>query len=156
MPDFSITDIWLPQSFFDKDCEAVNRALQAYDARVHFGLNQATGDWCAFYEMPRGSNPQHIPILGFGKRIPSPDEAVRRLHRADTVKHGMRIFTDMEKHNRQLRKEREARVSEQTAIAVEGLESFLHAQGATPYHRSLPKKDPKQRGYSAFASRKDK
>lgn len=83
--------IWLPgQGVVDLGPMKIHRALQAYDERLIFGrINDEShpgyGDWVAFVKMPHGQNP--VPVIGFGKEMPTPEEAVARCDRANTRKH---------------------------------------------------------------------
>lgn len=101
--------IWLPgQGVVDLEPMRVHRAVNAYDERLMFGrINDEShpgyGDWVIFVKMPHGEAP--LPVLGFGKQIPTPEEAVRRADEANTRKHGQKLLDDFHKE----RKSREYR-----------------------------------------------
>lgn len=109
----------------------VHRALQEYDERLMFGRNEKTGDWCAFVKMPHGQAP--MPVLGFGRTIPTPEEAVRRCYKADTKRHGSKIFDQMQAHNARIREAKEKATSEQAEVAAEILDYGYRVMGAHPF-----------------------
>lgn len=83
--------IWLPgQGVVDLGPMKIHRALQAYDERLLFGRNEDNGDWCAFVKMPHGQAP--VPVIGFGKELPTPEEAVRRCDAANTRRHNDQLL----------------------------------------------------------------
>ena len=88
--------IWLPgQGVVDMGPMKVHRALQAYDDRLMFGRNSdpnhpGYGDWCAFVKMPHGEAP--VPVIGFGKELPTPEEAVKRCDAANTRRHSSQLL----------------------------------------------------------------
>lgn len=93
------TRLWLPgQGVVDLAPMRVHRAVQAYDERLVFGRindesHPAYGDWVIFVKMPHGRAP--LPVLNFGRELPSPEEAVRRADAANTRRHGMKIMDDI-------------------------------------------------------------
>ena len=83
--------IWLPgQGVVDMGPMKVHRALQAYDDRLMFGRNEDTGDWCAFVKMPHGQAP--VPVIGFGRELPTPEDAVKRCDAANTRRHSTQLL----------------------------------------------------------------
>lgn len=83
--------IWLPgQGVVDMGPMKVHRALQAYDDRLMFGRNEDTGDWCAFVKMPHGQAP--VPVIGFGRELPTPEDAVKRCDAANTRRHSSQLL----------------------------------------------------------------
>jgi hypothetical protein len=128
--------IWLPAQHTNRQLDRLNRALNQYDERLRFGRNEDNGDWCVFLCL-RGERP--IPVLGFQDEIPEPDEMIRRVEAADTRKHGDKILIEMEEHNNRLRAEVREKADEAEWQLAEGMESFLHAQGKTPYTRIFSK-----------------
>lgn len=105
--------IWLPgQGVVDLGPMKVHRALQAYDERLIFGRNTDTGDWCAFVKMPHGQAP--VPVIGFGKEMPTPEEAVQRCDRANTRRHGDQLL-DLIKRDDERRRAALDKASEESA-----------------------------------------
>ena len=136
-------NIWVPDSYADKALVSLNRAVREYDERLMFGLNETNGDWCVFLKMPHGQPP--VVVLGFQYTLPEPAAVLAKLRECDTRVHSDGILERMNAHNDALRKPSRDRADEAIEQAAEGWESYLHRRGDTPYHRSLPKKDPKQR-----------
>jgi len=101
------TKLWLPgQGVVDLAPMRVSRAVQAYDERLIFGrINEPDhpgyGDWCIFVKMPLGHKPEILPVLGFGKEMPTPEEAVRRADEANTRKHGAKLLDQIMRQERQ-------------------------------------------------------
>lgn len=129
--------LWLPESHTDKQLTTLNRALNSYDERLRFGRNEDTGDWCVFVLMPHGQKP--VSIMGFGHTIPAPDEMMQRVMRADMRRFGDELLEEINAHNEKLRQPARDKAEDAEWQMAEGMESFLHAQGKTPYHRSHSK-----------------
>ena len=119
----------------------VDEAVREYDARLSFKMNNETHQWCIYISMPHGHS--EVPVLGFPD-IPHPDDALKRLYRADALRHGEKILDDIDRNNKAIKDKLEYASSEASGQVAEVAESALHREGKTPYHRSLPKKDPKQ------------
>jgi hypothetical protein len=147
LPQFT-DNIWLPGSAYDKHITSLNRALRQYDERLEFGRNMDNGDWCVFV---RAERDQLIPVLGFQNEVPTIEEMLERVQAADTKRHGDRILKSINDHNEQLKQEKRDAAEEGEWQLAEAMESFLHAQGKTPYYRSLNKayESKKRRGKSA-------
>lgn len=137
--------LWVPDSFADKALVSLNRAVREYDDRLVFGRNEINGDWVVARKMPHGQAP--IPVLGFQYDLPEPEHVLQRLRECDTLVHTDQL-DKMNAHNESIRDVSRAKADEGSSIAAEGWESFLHRKGKTPYSRSLPKRDPKQRSSS--------
>lgn len=135
--------MWLPDSYASKQLVTLNRVVREYDERLRFGRNETNGDWVVFRMMPNGEDPR--PVLGFQYDLPTPDHVIDRLRAADTTVF-VNQLEEMNAHNRAIQDGFKAKADEATEETAEAWESFLHRRGDTPYHRSLPKKDPKQRG----------
>lgn len=119
----------------------VDEAVREYDYRLSFKLNNETNQWCIYISQPHGHD--ELPILGF-QGIPHPDDALKRLYHADALRHGEKILDDIDRHNKAISEELDYKAREAVEYTAEVAESALHREGKTPYHRSLPKKDPKQ------------
>jgi hypothetical protein len=124
------------------------------EGKLTLGRHKESGEWVLFLR-PK-ANPFGLdapyPVLGFGQELPSPEHVERVLHETDTRRNGDRILKDIQENNERLRKPSRSRADDATAQLAEAAESFLHAQGRTPYHRSLRKRDPIHR---QFATGKD-
>lgn len=138
--------VWLPESYHDKKISSVQRALTQYDELLRFGRNEDTGQWCVFRLMPRNSDniPELWPIIGWDE-IPEAEFVMHKVQDADLMRNGDAILREIERKNAARSKRMEDAAQEGAGEAAEALESFLHAQGKTGYHRSLRKLDPKQR-----------
>lgn len=135
--------IWVPDSYADKELVSLNRAVRNYDERLMFGRNETNGDWCVFVRMPHGNPP--VAVLGFQNQLPTVETLLERVRRADTKATADDRLEAMNRHNARLRADAAAKADDGIGAAAEGWESFLHRRGDTPYHRSLRKRDPKQR-----------
>lgn len=140
----------------ERNHTALARVIAANDpeGKLTIGRHLETGEWVLFLR-PR-ANPFGLdapyPVLGFGKELPSAERLERILFETDTRRNGDQILKDIQENNEKLRNPSRIRADEATEQVAEAAESFLHAQGRTPYHRSLPKRDPIHR---QFATRKD-
>jgi len=134
--------IWLPgRGVVNQQAKRVDRAVHEYDERLFFG--EWHGDFVVYMTMPHGTDP--LPILNFGREMPTPDTAIERLSLSDARKRGAEILQDLIRHNNSVESKYEEAASEGAGLAAEAVESFNHRIGNTPYHRSLPKRDPRQR-----------
>lgn len=125
------------------DARRVHAALNEYDERLIFDRNLATGTWAAFVKMPHGETPQ--PVIDFGLEVPSVDQALARVRAADSLVQGERMLVDINQHNDKIREPGRANWDRIIGELAEVAESAAHREGLTNYHRSLPKRDPKQR-----------
>lgn len=115
----------------------VDEAVREYDERLGFGMHEQNGDWIVYIKLPYWSagdgypllEGQPIyPVLGFGRRIPYPDEVVSRLRKADTWEHGHKILNEMNNENIRLRRDAEEKANE---AIIEGAERIEHAMRKT-------------------------
>jgi hypothetical protein len=126
-----MTKIWIPgRGDYDMRAWKVDRVVREYNDRLMFGRNEDTGDWCVFIEVPRPDPP--VPVLGFGTEIPEPEEALKRLYKADTARHGMKIYDEIVKSQEEY-KERYRKASDEASEETsEVLEHFLRKRGKSP------------------------
>lgn len=122
--------------------KAAYKAVKEYDERLLLGRHAQTQEWVVFLE--HGVDDRPYPILGLGHELPHPDDIKKKIFQADAVRNGEAILRQINATNEKVQKEYRDAADEATGGMAEGIESFLHRQGRTPYHRSLPKKDPKQ------------
>jgi len=126
--------IWLPgQGVVDMAPMKVHRAVSQYDERLMFGRHE-NGDWCIFVKMPHGKKP--LPVLGFGRELPTPEEAVRRADAANTRRHGQKVLDQIMADDRRRRREVEKR-SEQLAETYADI--MIEAQGVKAPQIFVPK-----------------
>lgn len=126
------------------DYKSASKAVKQYDERLVLGQHQVSGEWVIFVEKgPLDGAP--FPVLGLGRELPHADEITKRLFQSDTRRHGDTILREMNRRNEDRRKALDKPADDATGILAEGVESFLHAQGKTRYHRSLRKQDAKHR-----------
>ncbi len=138
--------IWLPgRGVTDFQERRVDAAVREYDETLRFGRNNDTGQYCIFM-VKRGSAP--LPILGFNE-IPHPDDALRKLWKTDTLRHGNEILDTMNAENEEVHTERRAAADQANGIAAEGFEWLMRDQGQTPYGKIfMNHRHKKMGGYS--------
>lgn len=131
--------------------DKVDRAVSDYDERLIFAQHPENGQWCVFLkanadmdydrEMLSIHGYNVVPILGFDD-IPGADEAIRRLYKADTVRHGEYILDQINAQNEAAKAEREVAASEGTQAAAEAFDWFKRAEGVNSQSRIfIPGKD---------------
>lgn len=127
--------IYLPGvGMVDTAVMRVHRAVNEYDERLSFRRNEDTGDWCVYIAMPHGQEP--IPVLGFGTEVPHPEDAVKRVYAADTVRHGEAILDRINRDNEAIREEARYRASEASGDTAERIEKLMRAHGESPVIKS--------------------
>ena len=107
-----------------------DRAVKEYDERLFFARNYDTWDWCVYVRMPGGE--PAMPVIGFGREIPSVDEVLRRVSNADTMRHGWQIFDDIQKSQEAHKKKFRDAADEATEESAEVVEHFLRGHGKSP------------------------
>lgn len=137
----------------DLDEEAHDRALRKVieendpEGKLTLGRHHATGEWVLFLK-PR-ANPFGLdapyPVLGLGTTRPSAEYLQQVLYETDTRRHGNEILNKIQENNARMRKPSVEAADDATGQLAEAVASFLHREEKTPYRRSLPKQDPKQR-----------
>ena len=145
------TNIWLPgQGVVDLEARRVSAAVEAYDPRLFFGRiteegHPGYGDWVIFVKMPHGEPP--VPVLGFQYQIPTPEEAVRRAHAANTRAHGDQLLRLVEADHAKMKEQQEKAADELNEELVELMESGIHRMGGGAKRRVYMsgRKDPNGR-----------
>lgn len=124
-------NIWLPHKG-DTNIAAwkVDSIVNEYDERLMFGRNEETGDWCVFIKMPSPQRP--YPILGFGNVIPDPSEALDRLIRSDTMRHGDTIYRDVMRSQKKFKDDLEYKADQASEDSVERIEHLMRMNGDSP------------------------
>ena len=146
-------EVDLEQEMYDRKLRSVIAEFDS-EGKLTLGRHHQTGEWILFLKAranPFGLDSPY-PVLGLGRERPTPDFLRQVLRETDTRRNGDEILKKIQKNNERLRKPSRDAADEALEILAETAESFLHREGKTPYHRSLPKRDPKHRAYS---TRKD-
>jgi hypothetical protein len=133
-----MTALWIPgRGSMDTRAYRVDRAVNEYNDRLSFGRNEDTGDWCVFMRMP--SPEPLLPLFGFGDSIPEPDEVIKQLWKADSLRHGDKILNQIIREQEDRKKRYEYAASQASEESAEVLEHFLRKKGKSPIVKSLPK-----------------
>lgn len=138
-------NMWVPNSYEDREAFAVNKAVREYDPDLGFGRNELTGQWCIF--LKQGTNEitkeSDLPILGFGS-IPHPDDAVKRLYESDARRRGREIIDAIQRHNDDLQRQSDVRAQEASDETAEAFEWGFRKMGAAPVTKAfIPHDVPK-------------
>jgi hypothetical protein len=128
----------------------VDGAVNEYDERLLFAQHPENGQWCIMIKMPAsydGPDGLHlgtdrvIPILGFDD-IPHPEDALRRLYKADTLRWGEQMLDDMHRRNEARKKELGRAADDATGQTAEAMEWANRVTGTHPQKRIfVPGKD---------------
>lgn len=140
--------IFVPgRGMVDLSMTQVDRAVREYDERLLFATHPETGQPGIFIKMERDFEWESALDIG-GDRVvavcmfrdvPSPDEALRKLHQSDSMRHGEQMLDDIHRHNNAIKAQGEYRASEGTGVAAE-VHEFLHRKsGDARYHHSFRK-----------------
>lgn len=106
----------------------VDKAVHEYDERLFFARNIQTGQYCIYMKMPHGE--PDLPILGFDD-VPHPEDALKRLYHADTLRHGEKILDDMNRHNEKLREAARKQAEDGAEQVAEVVEWASRKEGLT-------------------------
>jgi hypothetical protein len=154
-----MSTIYVPgRGAMDLDCRRVDIAVNEYDERLFAARHPRTNIPSVFVKVSPFTDwlnedfgvdiagQRAMPVLAFPEGWPSNEVVLRKLIASDAKRRGTAILDEINDKNAQLRRNAEY-IQQQAAEAVaEVQESFEHRQGLTKYSRSLPKRDPKQRG----------
>lgn len=135
--------MWVPRSHSFRNVTAVRKRVQEYDANLSFGQNPDNGQWCIFlrHGTMEASSEGDFPILGF-RDIPSPDEAIKRLHQTDALRRGREILDAVEREAERERKALQAKHDDVDGQVAEALEWAHREMGTHPVPRIfVPGKD---------------
>jgi hypothetical protein len=129
--------IYIPgRGSVDSDVYKVDRAVNQYNDRLSFEFNEAGQDYCIFMRMPYPERP--VIILGFGEKVPHPDEACKRLWESDTMKHGDRILNDILKSQEDFKNAKRYAADQASSDSAERIEKFLRGKGHSPIVKVFP------------------
>tara|TARA_R110000822_G_scaffold159419_2_gene299062 strand:- start:382 stop:810 length:429 start_codon:yes stop_codon:yes gene_type:complete len=123
--------IYIPgRGSVDSDVYKVDKAVNQYNERLSFRLNEDTGDYCIYMRMPRPE--PDLPILGFGVSVPHPDVACKKLWESDTMIHGEKILDDILKSQAEHKKRLQYDADQASSDSSERVEKFLRGKGLSP------------------------
>lgn len=138
-----MTSLYLPGvGNVDPDVYRAHLVAHEYDDRLTFRVNEQTGDYCVFVKTPRPhseDNPPEVPVLGFGKTIPSRDELLRKLDDADTLKHGDRLLRRIRKNNEAVLAQNKYKADQRIGEAAELMERPLRLEAMAPFRSFRPR-----------------
>jgi hypothetical protein len=129
--------IYIPgRGSVDSDVYKVDRAVNQYNDRLSFEFNEAGQDYCIFMRMPYPERP--VIILGFGEKVPHPDEACKRLWESDTLRHGEKILNDILKSQEDFKNAKRYAADQASGDSAERIEKFLRDRGKSPVIKVFP------------------
>ena len=129
--------IYIPgRGSVDSDVYKVDRAVFQYNDRLSFRLNEDTQDYCIYMRMP--SPEPDLPILGFGRTVPHPDEACKKLWESDTMIHGEKILNDILKSQEEFKNAKRYAADQASGDSAERVEKFLRGKGHSPVVKVFP------------------
>ena len=137
--------IYIPgRGSVDSDVYKVDAAVRQYNERLSFGLNEDTQDYCIFMRMPHPE--PTLPILGFGREVPHPDAACKKLWESDTMIHGDKILNDILKSQEEYKAALRYNSDQASADSAERVEHLMRMNGDSPVIKSFSKKEVSKRG----------
>jgi len=137
--------IYIPgRGTVDSDVYKVDAAVRQYNERLSFKLNEDTQDYCIFMRMPYPE--PDLPILGFGREVPHPDLACKKLWESDTMIHGDKILKDILKSQEDFKNAKRYAADQASADSAERIEHVMRMKGDSPVIKSFSKKEVSKRG----------
>ncbi len=137
--------IYIPgRGSVDSSVYKVDAAVRQYNERLSFKLNEDTQDYCIFMRMPYPE--PDLPILGFGREIPHPDLACKKLWESDTMIHGDKILNDILKSQEDFKNAKRYAADQATEDSAERIEHVMRMKGNSPVIKSFSKKEVSKRG----------
>lgn len=130
--------IYIPgRGSVDSNVYKVDAAVRQYNDRLSFGLNEDTQEYCIFMRMP---HPEPVlPILGFGREVPHPDAACKKLWESDTMIHGDKILNDILKSQEEYKAALRYNSDQASADSAERIEYLMRSRGDSPVIKSTRK-----------------
>ena len=128
----------------DSGVYKVDTAVRQYNERLSFGLNEDTQEYCIFMRMPHPE--PTLPILGFGREVPHPDVACKKLWESDTMIHGDKILKDILKSQDEYKKMLRYNSDQASADSAERVEHLMRMNGDSPIIKSFSKEEVSKRG----------
>lgn len=135
MPDYTNkANIWVPPSVTHREAASVAVAVRDYDPNLSFGRNEKTGQWCIFLRQgtSEATAQADLPIMGFND-IPHPHDALRRLQQADALRTGREILDNLERVNRDIRKDSELKADQAVQESAEAFDWGFRQMGKAPH-----------------------
>jgi hypothetical protein len=137
--------IYIPgRGSVDSSVYKVDAAVRQYNERLSFKLNEDTQDYCIYMRMPYPE--PDLPILGFGREIPHPDLACKKLWESDTMIHGDKILKDILKSQEDFKNAKRYAADQATEDSAERIEHVMRMKGDSPVIKSFSKKEVSKRG----------
>jgi hypothetical protein len=137
--------IYIPgRGSVDSNVYKVDAAVRQYNERLSFKLNEDTQDYCIYMRMPYPES--DLPILGFGREIPHPDLACKKLWESDTMIHGDKILKDILKSQEDFKNAKRYAADQATEDSAERIEHVMRMKGDSPVIKSFSKKEVSKRG----------
>ena len=137
--------IYIPgRGSVDSGVYKVDAAVRQYNERLSFGLNEDTQEYCIFMRMPHPE--PTLPILGFGREVPHPDVACKKLWESDTMIHGDKILKDILKSQDEYKKMLRYNSDQASADSAERVEHLMRMNGDSPVIKSFSKEEVSKRG----------
>jgi hypothetical protein len=137
--------IYIPgRGTVDSDVYKVDAAVRQYNERLSFKLNEDTQDYCIYMRMPYPE--PDLPILGFGREVPHPDLACKKLWESDTMIHGDKILKDILKSQEDFKNAKRYAADQASADSAERIEHVMRMKGDSPVIKSFSKKEVSKRG----------
>lgn len=130
--------IYLPENV---QIDMINSRLKEHDQRLNFERNYRDGNYSVFVSMPHGEDP--FPVFAF-YTIPSPDEVMLRIHKADTLRAANNMYNEITARNAALRKQMEnaaKEASDEAANRIEHASRPLRDRDSVPISVFIPGKE---------------
>lgn len=123
----------------DKDHYYSWKAAKQYDDRLILRFNPAGGDYIIQIRTDMSDGmPRLKTVLGFGKKLPTPDEVTKALYESDGWKHGDRVLREMDEREAVKKKNNQWLRDEIAGDAAERIEKVLRKDGKSPVVKSFP------------------
>jgi hypothetical protein len=130
--------IYIPgRGSVDSGVYKVDAAVRKYNERLSFKLNEDTQEYCIYMRMPRPE--PDLPILGFGREVPHPDAACKKLWESDTMIHGDKILNDILKSQEDFKNAKRYAADQASADSAERIEYLMRTNGDSPVIKSTRK-----------------
>lgn len=108
------------------------RVIEEYDPSLILG--QLHNQWTVFLRNgPVEGYP--FPVLGLGHELPSPEQIQRRLHDADTRRHGGKIAQRVDRANEEKKREARRRSDQAAGETAEAFDTAAHLMKQHPTPR---------------------
>lgn len=123
----------LPPSYYQREAKAVDKAVNEYDERLHFGLHPQTNQWIVTIMTEDGE----VPILGFNRfeeGVPHAERVLQRLYNSDARRHGDEIRQRINRQNREAEKALKYKADQSIGDAAEQLEFWLRKASVEDGH----------------------